>query len=85
MPADYDPSLIEVMGKLPAVEPTRTDLVMKTLSQIANQLDDIKLKLDIQNETSLELLEEAKRGPRSDFGGPARLIRNKPPTSFRRW
>ena len=84
MANESESDLLAALRSTPEVPPTPSAELMKTLFAISNQLDDIKLKLDIANETSLELLEEAKRGSRSDFAGQARLIRNKPPTSFRR-
>ena len=58
---------------------------MKALAEINDQLADIKLKLDIANETALERLELEREEARPEFGAQARPFRNMPPRSFRRF
>lgn len=81
---NHEDDLLAALRSTPEVPPTPSAELMKALLLLSNQLDDIKLKLDIANETSLELLEEAKRGACSDSDVQARRYRNKPPTSLRR-
>ena len=52
---------------------------MKALAEINDQLADIKLKLDIANETALERLELEREEARPEFGAQARPYRNMPP------
>lgn len=73
--------LLGLLRSTPEVPPTPSALVIKALKELANQLDDIKLKLDIANELAIEELELRKKEARAESGAQARLIRHKPPSS----
>ena len=81
MPENSESPLLGALRTTPEVPPTRSDLVIKALAEMNNQLDDIKLKLDISNEIGLELLELRKREARPELGAPVRRFRNMPPSS----
>lgn len=59
-------------------EPLTQEKILQVLSLQTRLLEDIKLKLDINNEVLLELLELRKRKAYSDHGAQVRPIRNKP-------
>jgi len=71
--------LLGALRSTPEVPPTRSDLVIKALAELNNQLADVKLKLDISNEIALEMLELRRSEARAESGAQARLIRHKPP------
>ena len=81
MSENNESPLLGALRSTPEVPPHRSDLVIKALAEMNNQLDDIKLKLDISNEIGLELLELRKREARPEFGAPVRRFRNMPPSS----
>lgn len=78
-------TLLDLLRNTPEVPPTQSDLLMKALAEINNQLGDIKLKLDISNETALEGLELRREEARPEFGAQARPFRNMPPRLHRKW
>jgi hypothetical protein len=81
---EEDPTLLSLLRATPEVPPSEIALLNKTLQEMNNHLDDIKLKLGIRNEIALELLELRKKEGRSDVGAQARPYRNIPPSSWRR-
>ncbi len=84
--AEYEEEpLLWSLRSTPEVAPSGNDLLMKALAEVNNNLEDIKLKLDISNELAIERLELGREKARSDFGSQASPYRNKPPHSFRRW
>ena len=78
-------TLLDLLRSTPEVPPTQSDLLMKALAEIGNQLSDIKLKLDISNEIALEGLELRREEARPEFGAQARPYRNMPPRPIRKW
>ena len=69
----------------PESEPDIHELTLQQLHFIANLLEDIKAKQDVNNECLLELIGLAKGMARSDFGSQVSPIRNKPfPRPIRR-
>ena len=84
--AEHDEKpLLELLRTTPAVPPSRSDRLIKALAEINNQLSDLKAKLDVANEIALERLELRRVEARPEFGAQARLYRNKPPRSLRKW
>ena len=75
-------SLLEALRNAKEVPPDLHAELMKALHLISNQLDDIKLKLDINNEVGLELLEQGKRRARPNNATQAWPVRNRPPSSW---
>jgi hypothetical protein len=70
----------------PESEPDIQELTLQQLHFIANLLEDIKAKQDVNNECLLELIGLAKGMASSDFGSQVSPIRNKPaPRPIRRW
>ena len=82
MPENNESPLLGALRSTPEVPPHRSDLVIKALAEMNNQLDDIKLKLDINNEVGLELLERAKNRARPNNATQAWPVRNKPRSSW---
>ncbi len=76
--------LLWSLRNTPEVAPSGNDLLMKALAEVNNNLEDIKLKLDIANEIAIERETLEREEARSDFGSQASPYRNKPPRSFRR-
>ena len=81
-----DQDLLSTLRQLePESEPDAQDLILQQLHFIANLLEDIKAKQDVNNEISLELIGLAKGMASSDFASQARPIKNKPfPRPIRR-
>lgn len=77
-------SLLEALRNAEEVPPNFHAQLMKALHLLSNQLDDLKLKLDINNEIGLELLEERKREARPNDATQAWRVRNRPPSSWQR-
>ena len=78
-------TLLDLLRNTPEVPPTQSDLLFKALAELGNQLSDIKLKLDVSNEISLERLELQRDEARPEFGAQARPFRNMPPRTYRKW
>lgn len=84
MAQDQQGSLLEALRDVKEVPPDHHAELMKAFNLLSNQLDDIKLKLDINNEIGLELLERGKREARPNGATQAWPVRNRPPSSWRR-
>lgn len=82
MASEDQGSLLEALRNVREVPPDPHAELMKALHLISNQLDDLKLKLDINNEVGLELLEQGKRRARPNNATQAWPVRNKPPSSW---
>ena len=82
-----DEDLLSTLRQLePESEPETQELVLQQLHFVANLLEDIKHKQDVNNECLLELIGLAKGMARSDFASQARPIKNKPfPRPVRKW
>ena len=84
MATEGDTPLLDQLRAIPEVPPSEIAQLNKTLQEMNNHLDDIKLKLGVRNEIALELLELRKKEGCSDVGAQARPYRNIPPSSWRR-
>jgi len=78
--------LLSTLRALPEeAGPTRVDQIITQMLIENNHLEDIKLKMSINNELLLQIAELLKEMASSDFGAQARLIQNKPfPSPIRR-
>ena len=75
MPQD---DLLSTLRALPEeAGPTRVDQIITQMLIENNHLEDIKLKMSINNELLLQIAELLKEKAGSDFGAQARLIQNK--------
>ena len=81
-----DRDLLSTLRSLPEeAGPTRVDQIITQLLLENNHLEDIKLKLSINNELLLGISELLKEKAGSDFGSQVSPIRNKPfPSPIRR-
>ncbi len=74
-----DNDLLSTLRALPEeAGPTRVDQIITQMLLENNHLEDIKLKLSINNELLLELVALMKGKTCSDFGSQVSPIRNKP-------
>jgi len=82
-----DEDLLSTLRQLePEAEPDTEQLILQQLHFVANLLEDIKAKQDVNNELFLEVIGLAKGMASSDFGSQVSPIRNKPaPRPIRRW
>ena len=82
-----DEDLLSTLRQLePEAEPDTEQLILQQLHFVANLLEDVKAKQDVNNELLLEVIGVAKGMASSDFASQARPIRNKPaPRPIRRW
>ena len=78
--------LLSTLRALPEeAGPTRVDQIITQLLLENNHLEDIKLKMSINNELLLQITELLKEKASSDFGSQVSPIRNKPfPSPIRR-
>ena len=78
--------LLSTLRALPEeAGPTRVDQIITQMLIENNHLEDIKLKLSINNELLLGISELLKEKAGSDFGSQVSPIRNKPfPSPIRR-
>jgi hypothetical protein len=78
--------LLSTLRALPEeAGPTRVDQIITQMLLENNHLEDLKLKLDINNELLLEISVLLKEKAGSDFGSQVSPIRNKPfPSPIRR-
>ena len=79
-------SLLSTLRELPEeAGPTRVDQIITQMLLENNHLEDIKTKLDINNELLALLSELLKEKAGSDFGSQVSPIKNKPfPSPIRR-
>ena len=78
--------LLSTLRDLPAeASPSKGDQMIAQLVLQNNHLEDIKLKLSINNELLIQISELLKEKAGSDFGSQVSPIRNKPfPSPIRR-
>ena len=81
-----DNDLLSTLRALPEeAGPTRVDQIITQLLLENNHLEDIKLKMSINNELLIQITELLKEKAGSDFGSQVSPIRNKPfPSPIRR-
>ena len=81
-----DRDLLSTLRSLPEeAGPTRVDQIITQLLLENNHLEDIKLKLSINNELLLGISELLKEKAGSEFGSQVSPIKNKPfPSPIRR-
>lgn len=80
-----EPLLSTLRDLTPEASPSKGDQMIAQLVLQNNHLEDIKLKLSINNELLLQISELLKVNAGSDFGSQVSPIRNKPfPSSIRR-
>ena len=81
-----DNDLLSTLRALPEeAGPTRVDQIITQMLIENNHLEDIKLKMSINNELLLQIAELLKEKAGSDFGSQVSPIRNKPfPSPIRR-
>ena len=79
-------NLLSTLRALPEeAGPTRVDQIITQMLIENNHLEDIKVKLSINNELLLGISELLKEKAGSDFGSQVSPIRNKPfPSPIRR-
>ena len=74
-----DNDLLSTLRALPEeAGPTRVDQIITQMLIENNHLEDIKLKMSINNELLLQIAELLKEKAGSDFGSQVSPIRNKP-------